>query len=139
MNLVVRAAFVGAAAGSRSSLGLAQPFLTSGHRALRIVGLLGVGAELVGDKLPATPSRLDPPGPVVRAIAGAVGAATLTRRAGSRPGTLVAAALLGAAASAVGTFGGAAWRRAVAERGGPDLPAALAEDAAAVTLAALAR
>ncbi|HWK91782.1 MAG TPA: hypothetical protein VNR17_05920 [Luteimicrobium sp.] len=139
MNLVVRATFAGAAAGSRSSLGLAQPLLTSGHPALRVLGLLGVGAELVGDKLPSTPSRLDPPGPAVRAVAGAVGAATLTRRSGSRAGAVLAAALLGALASTAGTFGGAAWRRAVAERGGPDLPAALAEDAAAVTLAALAR
>ncbi|MGC5167106.1 hypothetical protein [Luteimicrobium sp. DT211] len=140
MNLVVRSSLVGVAAGSRSTLGLAQPFLRSPRRGLRVLGVLAVGAELVGDKLPATPSRVDPPGPAVRAAAGAVGAAALARHAGTRSAAAVlTAAALGAAASALGTYGGAAWRRFVAGRGLPDLPAALAEDAAAITLAALAR
>ncbi|GMA22599.1 hypothetical protein GCM10025864_03580 [Luteimicrobium album] len=140
MNLVVRSALVGVAAGSRSTLGLAQPFLTARRRGLRVLGLLAVGAELVGDKLPTAPSRLDPPGPASRAGAGAVGAVTLARRSGARSvPALAAAAALGAGASTAGTFGGAAWRRLAAERGWPDLPAALGEDAAAVALALLAR
>lgn len=140
MNLVVRSALVGVAAGSRSTLGLAQPFLVARHRGVRVLGLLAAGGELVGDKLPSAPSRLDPPGPAFRAVAGALGAVTLGRRAGSRsvPAVLMAAAL-GAAASTAGTWGGAAWRRFAAARGWPDLPAALGEDAAAVTLALLAR
>src|SRR5690606_1967013 len=50
---------------------------------------------------------------------------------------VVAAAAAGAAGAAVGTWGGAAWRRlAVGER--PDWPGAVAEDAVALTLAAWA-
>jgi uncharacterized membrane protein len=139
MATIVRAAAAGVAAGSRTTLGFALPLLLARRRWLRTLGALAVGGELVGDKLPMTPSRLDPPGPAVRALAGAVAGATVARHAGTRSRFgVVGAAVVGAAASAAGTWGGAAWRRAVAERGRPDLPAALVEDAAAVTLAVTA-
>ncbi|PJI94808.1 hypothetical protein [Luteimicrobium subarcticum] len=135
-----RALAVGAAAGSRASLGFTAPLRLTGRPALAAVHALGVVGELVGDKLPMAPSRLDRGGPVVRAVAGAVGGATVAvaaRRADDALGAghVAFAAALGAAASLAGTYGGATWRRFVAERGLPDWPAALAEDAVALGLA----
>lgn len=96
--------------------------------------MLGVVGELVGDLLPATPSRLAFPGPQARAIAAGVGGALLARRAGV---AVLVPAVAAAASSAGGTWGGAAWRRWAARRG-PDWPAAVAEDLVALALAALA-
>lgn len=138
--MACRAVLLGVAAGCRSSLGVAAPLLggraaVSGPRRLvRAVVALGVVGELVGDLLPVTPSRLRPPGPQVRTATAAVGGALLARRAGV--GVLLPA-VLAAGASAAGTWGGAAWRRWAARRG-PDWPAALVEDAVALTLARLA-
>ncbi|MCO7275512.1 hypothetical protein [Cellulosimicrobium cellulans] len=143
--LLARALALGVAAGSRSSLGVAAPVLGGwvGGDGPGVVGVLvrgtaaaGVAGELVGDKLPQTPSRLDPPGPVFRLASGALGGVLLARRR-SGPAGVVAAAVAGAAGAAAGTWGGAAWRRlAVGSR--PDWPGAVAEDAVALTLAALA-
>jgi uncharacterized membrane protein len=135
-TVALRAVLLGVAAGSRSALGVAAPVLggTRVPGAVRAGVALGVVGELVGDLLPMTPSRLRPPGPQLRALAGAVGGVLLARRAGVG---VVLPAVLGAGASAVGTWGGAAWRRWAARRG-PDWPAALAEDAVALTLAGLA-
>ncbi|MCB7135292.1 hypothetical protein [Cellulosimicrobium marinum] len=158
---LARAAALGVAAGGRGSLGVVAPLLARpvpdgpsrtgprrpGQRgparqrpALRRLGgaLLAVAVvgELVGDKLPSTPSRLDPPGPAVRAASGAAGAVLLARRRHGA-GVTVVAACVGAAGALAGTWGGAAWRRlAVGVR--PDWPGAVAEDAAALTLAAWA-
>lgn len=144
---VARSLAVGLAAGSRSTLGAAAPLLVARRPWLRALGALAVAGEIVGDKLPTAPSRLDGPGPAVRAVAGAVGAVTLAvaaRRAGdpdatawSVPGTLVAA-VVGAAGGLAGAYGGAAWRRAVAARDLPDWPAAVVEDVVALALAGTA-
>ncbi|GAB3685296.1 hypothetical protein [Angustibacter aerolatus] len=132
-SLVWRSAALGAAAGARSSLGVtAASFGTS--RVASLVGLAGVGGELVADKLPATPSRLSAQGLPARLASGAVGAGVLARREGVRPAAPVVAGLAGAAA---GSWGGAAWR-AFAARRVPDWQAALVEDAVALLLAALA-
>lgn len=136
-GVAFRAALLGVAAGCRASLAVAAPVLAvraDGSRApavTRAAAVLGVVGELVGDLLPTTPSRLDPPGPQSRAAAAAVGGALLARRAGV--GVLLPAALA-ASSSAMGTWGGAAWRRWAA-RHGPDWPAALAEDVVALVLA----
>ena len=145
---LARALAIGAAAGSRSSLGVAAPVLARRagdrpgagpawrRRLVRAVACAAVVGELVGDKLPTTPSRLDPPGAYVRLASGAVGGVLVARRR-TRGLGVVAAAAAGAAGAAVGTWGGAAWRRlAVGER--PDWPGAVAEDAVALTLAAWA-
>ncbi|WP_263117840.1 hypothetical protein [Cellulomonas sp. RIT-PI-Y] len=134
-SVLLRSAALGVAAGSRASLGVAGPVLSSGAgRLTRWPAVLGVVGELTGDKLPSTPSRLDPPGPSGRAVSAATGAVVLARRA-RRP--VWSAALIAAAASTVGTWGGAAWRSRAARRG-PDWRGALVEDAVAITLATLA-
>jgi uncharacterized membrane protein len=136
IGLVVRSAVLGVAAGHRASLALAGPALTAPGRGTvaRLGACLGVVAELTGDKLPSTPSRLVPPGPQSRAVAAALGGAALARQRGRN---VVVPAATAAAFSLVGTIGGAAWRTWAGRRG-PDLRGALAEDALAITLATLA-
>ncbi|MFI2755089.1 hypothetical protein ACGIF2_16795 [Cellulomonas sp. P22] len=142
--VVVRCLLLGAAAGSRSSLGVAAPVLTARTpedgtrsrttRSGQVLALLGVLGELVGDKLPRTPSRLDPPGPVLRAGSGASGGVLLARRAHASP---YLPALAGVAGALAGIYGGAAWR-AWADARTADWKPAVAEDVVAVGLACLA-
>jgi len=84
--------------------------------------------ELVGDKLPATPSRKQAGGFVSRVVVGAFAGAAL--------GTSVGSVWLGIAPGIVGavagTLGGAAFRAKLASACGRDLPAALIEDAIAI-------
>jgi uncharacterized membrane protein len=135
-GLVFRSLALGTASGMRSSLGLAAPGLV--RRTSGAVGTsartLAVGSELVADKLPSTPSRLEPPALAARFASGATGSVVLSRSAGAAPAWPVLAGLAGAAA---GSFGGAAWRRWAGSRR-PDWQAALGEDAVAVGLAILA-
>jgi len=135
-GLLLRSAALGVAAGSRASLALAAPTLADpgSHRLARLLARVGVLAELTGDKLPSTPSRLNPPGPQSRAVAAALGGAALARQRGRAVWLSAATAAL---FSTAGTWGGAAWR-AHAARSGPDWRGALAEDAVALTLAGLA-
>ncbi|MEV7973431.1 hypothetical protein [Cellulomonas sp. NPDC089187] len=134
-GVLLRSALLGVAAGCRASLGVAAPVLTSDvPRLVRLTARAGVAGELIGDKLPSTPSRLLPPSPQGRIVSGATGAVALARRA-RRP--VWSAAGLGALGAAAGTWGGAAWR-SWAGRRGPDWRGALVEDAVAVGLAAVA-
>jgi len=135
-GLLLRSAVLGVAAGSRASLALAAPALAdpAGGGLKRLAARLGVVAELTGDKLPSTPSRLLPPGPQSRAVAAALGGATLARQRGR---SVVLPAATAALFSTAGTWGGAAWRAWAAQHG-PDWRGALAEDAVALTLATLA-
>ncbi len=135
-GLVARSALLGLAAGSRTTLGLLGPVLTSptASRAARRAAGLGIASELVGDKLPSTPSRLEPGARYGRLAAGAVCAVTLAGRESARP---LVPALAGLAGASAGTWGGAAWR-AWAVRRMPDWRAALLEDAVALTAAGLA-
>lgn len=127
---------VGLAAGGRSSFGLAAPLLTAAATPARVFGVSAVLGEMVVDKLPQTPSRLDA-GPLGgRVLAGAVGGATVTARNGHAALALVGATL-GVAGSMAGSVLGAAWREIAAEHG-VAWPAALAEDAASMALAAYA-
>jgi hypothetical protein len=139
LDVLLRSVAIGVAAGSRASLGLVPPLLTSSLTGpwgvvARVGGALAVAAEITGDKLPSAGSRLEPPGPLVRMGSGAVGAVLLARRAGAGP---LLPALLGAAGGAAGTWGGAAWRAAAVGRR-PDWQAAVVEDAAALSLAGFA-
>ena len=137
-GLALRGLGLGVAAGCRSTLGLLGPVAAGvGPRrsgAVRLLAAGGVVGELVGDKLPVTPSRVAGVGPLVRAVAGAVGAVQLG--AGTTPARRVAVAGAGAVGALAGTWGGYGWRRLVARRGFPDWPAAVAEDVLAITLAA---
>lgn len=148
-NLPVRPLLLGVVTGMRSQLGLAVlawtapgPAESAAGRALRsragraAVGLAAAG-EIVGDKLPSTPSRLTPPVLGARLVTGAlVGALAADTRDRRRLAVAGAAGMAGAAA---GTYAGAAFRKAaVARTATPDLPWALVEDAVAATLAATA-
>ena len=139
-GLMVRSLALGLASGMRASLGLGAPALVGAARGRpestfaklsRAAKALGVAGELVGDKLPQTPSRLDPPGLAARFISGAAGGFALARRQDVSPAYPV---LIGVAGATAGAYGGAAWRRWAGARV-PDWQGALAEDALALKLA----
>lgn len=90
-------------------------------------------AELVTDKLPATPSRKVPQQFGARILSGALCGAAIA--AGG--GMLLGGAVLGAIGAVIGTFSGAAARARLAGWFGTDRPAALIEDLVAVIGAAL--
>lgn len=102
----------------------------------RALSALAAAGELVGDKLPGTPSRLKPPVFGARLAAGAaVGAATATDR--SRTGQALGA-VAGAVGAAVWSWLGATGRGALpAKTGTPDWFWAGVEDAAAIALGAV--
>lgn len=144
-QLLLRSLLLGVASGCRSSLGAAGPVASTprsgGHLDNRLFGRGGtiaaglmVGGELIADKLPMTPSRLDRRALPARFLSGAGGGATLARREGH---PLVLAAALGASGSAVGAYGGFAWRKWAGARR-PDWQAALLEDGVALGLATAA-
>jgi len=157
-----RAALVGLATGARSVSGIAALSLfasaDTGQQPDRTLGrtwvkaLLGVAAvaELVGDKLPVTPSRLSPWQFGGRLAAGAAVGLILARRpsegALSRsPARVVmepvsardtvATVAVAVSSAAVGTCLGAGWRGSAARRFGKDWVGAGIEDLAAVALA----
>ena len=84
--------------------------------------------ELVGDKLPTTPSRKVPMQFGARILSGTLAGAAL----GVAAGSLALGAAAGLVGAIVGTLGGAALRARLALALGRDLPAALLEDALAV-------
>ncbi len=175
---VYRSALLGLTSGARSFSGIAaqvvatpslarrQPERALGHlRAKGVFGLAALG-ELVGDKLPMTPSRLSPLSLVGRlGLAGAT--ALLVARAEDEaeraargptayeqgpaeaslppegkapaiPGSAVVAVPVAVGASLASAFLGHAWRGWASRAFGRDWPGAVLEDAAAVTLAVVA-
>lgn len=90
-------------------------------------------AELLVDKLPATPSRKVPHQFGARVVAGGLAGATL----GAAGGMWMIGAVLGAIGAVIGTLGGAAARARLAAAFRRDLPAALIEDAVAIVGAVL--
>ncbi|MET0789607.1 MAG: hypothetical protein ABWY33_10225 [Cellulomonas sp.] len=134
-GLLLRSLLLGWAAGARASLGPGAPTLTGGsRRAVRAGAALAVVGELVGDKLPTAPSRLEHGGGPTRAASGAIGASMLAARDHARP---LVPALVGAVGGLAGAYGGAAWRAWAVDRL-PAWQAAVAEDAVALTAAAIA-
>jgi uncharacterized membrane protein len=136
MPTLPRAALLGLATGGRSTAGLTALALTnpssSGVLASRwtrrLAGTAAAG-ELVGDKLPQTPSRLQPEGLVPRLVLGTAAGAILTRREGAGRGRTVLAGALGLLGAAAGSKLGVSWRQQASRRFGKDLPGALIEDA----------
>jgi len=103
-------------------------FLTS-TISLIVFTLLAVG-ELIGDKLPQTPSRLSAFPLIARLVFGALAGAALVITAGAPLGLGVATGAVGAL---FGAFAGYHLRRALTVRAGlPDLPIALLEDLVAI-------
>jgi uncharacterized membrane protein len=134
LGLVVRSFGLGIATGMRSTLGATAPGLfgrVSVSTPGKLARLAAVGGELVADKLPNTPSRLEGPGLAFRVAAGVDGGFLLAHHADVSPNACILAASLGAVA---GSYGGLAWRRwSGAQRA--DWHAAVLEDLAAVALA----
>jgi uncharacterized membrane protein len=115
---------IGFVAGLRSMVAPAAVAYAKGSVFLAAVfGLAAIG-EVIGDKLPRAPSRLIPPALAIRCISGGVCAYFLAGGAASAP--------LGAIGAVLGSFAGAAYRKAF-----PQIIAAIIEDVIAVTLAAL--
>jgi uncharacterized membrane protein len=140
-SVLEHAAVLGAATGMRSTVALAAlifrrsaglPALLR-HPAARRIAATADGAELVMDKLPRTPSRLDPPGLTGRLISANLAAAVLARseHRGPIPSMLTASVAALAAAKICHDA-----RAALALRL-PDPVVAVAEDALAIGLAAI--
>jgi uncharacterized membrane protein len=144
MSIYTRAAMLGLATGYRSTVGITALALTTPRTRSwltkpwvgRVTGLASV-VELVGDKLPQTPSRFAPPGLVSRLVGGAVGGALLARRSG-RPASLVLTALIGLIGAVIGALLGSRWRSLAARRLGTDWPGAVLEDVVALATAGYA-
>ncbi|MEO7271965.1 MAG: DUF4126 family protein [Vicinamibacterales bacterium] len=100
-----------------------------------VFAALAVG-ELIADKLPFIPSRLQP-GPLGgRMISGAL---TGSVAAIALQGSPIVGGLVGAIGGLAGSFGGHAVRRSLTvDRKLPDLPVALLEDVVAIALAVFA-
>jgi uncharacterized membrane protein len=98
--------------------------------AVIILSLIAVG-ELVGDQLPAMPSRKVPMQFGARIVMGAVAGALLM------PASWIIGAVLGAVGAVVGTLAGAEARTRLAASFDRDLPAGLLEDGLAVIAAFL--
>ena len=130
-RLLGRSLLLGLAAGGRSSLGYLAVARNSPWPAATAVAAVSVVGEVVADKLPVTPSRLDPLPLLGRVTAGAVGGLALAR---GRHANVILPALVGAGGAVAGSVLGAAWRE-IAASNGWTWQAALAEDAASLALA----
>ena len=98
-----------------------------------ILSALAIG-ELIGDKLPKTPSRKTPVPFLGRIMTGALCGAAL----GASGQALIGRLLAGTVGAVAGTLGGYEFRaRLVRATGGKDLPIALLEDAIAIGGAAV--
>lgn len=133
----VLSAAIGKASGFRSSIGISVGLLTwfrgSKYERLAIGGsVLATTGELVGDKLPSTPSRLDPAPLGGRILAGAGAAYAIARRRGE---DVVPATLIGGLSAVAGSYAGHRYR-AWASKRVPPLTAAVVEDAVALSIGA---
>jgi hypothetical protein len=160
-------ALAGAASGARSATGVAaltlaarpdtrtQPDRLLGRPWVKaVVGVLAA-QEYVADKLPAAPSRLEPPGLAARLAGAGLSGVVIARRAPrtggpkspsaavnperlGRPARITACAVTSMAAAAATAWLGARWRGWASDRLGHDWMGAGIEDAAALALAATA-
>ena len=132
METVLLALGIGFVSGLRAFTSLAALALSRGIGVWGIV--LGIGAlgEYVADASPKIPSRTAFPSIVVRPLSGAVAGWFISAWHGGSP---VAGAVAGAIGALIGTYGGHAARAAAIPKIGA-IPAAVAEDAVAIALAA---
>ena len=133
--------FLGAASGARAQLGLAtvvaraDPSLPAVLRepVTRWLLVAAAAGELVVDKLPSTPSRLEPPGIAARLSMGALAAGLFAQ---TRQAPWLPAAAIGASSAAVAARFGHDVRARVANHA-PDPVVAVCEDTLALGLAAV--
>jgi uncharacterized membrane protein len=93
-----------------------------------LISVLAIG-ELIGDKLPNTPSRKSPVGFIGRILTGGLSGAAI----GATGASWTAGLIAGVIGAIAGTLGGYEFRvRLVKATGGRDLPIALLEDAIAI-------
>jgi uncharacterized membrane protein len=141
---LIRVVLLGAATGSRSTFGPAALVLSSrsgwsSDRRAKAAFAVAATAEIVIDKLPVTPSRLERRGLIGRAVSGAVSGALLTHSDNQSDGSRqLTAAGIGSLTALAGAVVGACWRRASARRTGHDLTGAVVEDLVAAALAVIA-
>jgi uncharacterized membrane protein len=97
--------------------------------AVAIFTVLAV-AELIADKLPATPGRTQPPGLIARFVCGALSGACVGVSAGT---SIAPGAILGAAGGIAGAFAGYQWRTGLVRAlKVPDFAIAILEDLIAI-------
>jgi len=106
------------------------PLAFLGYRWTPWIFLLLALAELVGDQLPATPSRKVPLQFGTRIVMGALAGGAIAAN-----GMLYLGLVAGAAGAVIGTLGGAAARAWLAAALKQDRPAALIEDGIAIVAA----
>jgi uncharacterized membrane protein len=136
---VVGSVFLGAASGARAQLGVAtvvarsDPSLPRMFRQpwTRRLLVAAAAGELVVDKLPATPSRLAPPGIAARLVMGALAAGLFAQ---TRQASWLPAAAIGASSAAVSAKLGHDVRARLADHA-PHPAVAVVEDALALGLA----
>jgi uncharacterized membrane protein len=136
---VAQSLAIGAATGGRSFSGIAAVSLSStrderplGNPVAKVVvGLLAFG-ELVLDKSPKAPNRMEPPGLAGRMVFGGASAGLLARRHGTSP---IPQVVVGMAAALFAAYVGHWSRSRLAGRFGADLPGALIEDGVVQSLA----
>ncbi len=129
---MIRYVLLGFAVGGRTTAGPAALAWSGSNARAKQLTAIGAAVELVGDKLPQTPSRLELGGLVARGVASAASAIVLARREGDDQRIAAAVALV---AAGVGATLGSRWRTRAAAR---NVAAGLAEDAVVATLASLA-
>ena len=96
-----------------------------------LLGLAALG-ELIGDKLPSTPSRMETGPLMARAASGALCGAVLMHRA-REPAVL--GAFVGALCAVCGAAAGYHARRVLTRRGVPDTAVGVVEDLVAIAFA----
>jgi uncharacterized membrane protein len=145
-ELLARSVVSGFATGLRSQAALAaivrrppadsdNPGLLHSKLAYRLTAFAVIG-EIVGDKMPFTPNRVDPAPLVVRIALGALCGGLLAREI---EGSVAIGSVTGATAAFAGSYAGFWLRRtAVAATGWPDSIIALAEDTIALATGAAA-
>ncbi|MGC4108088.1 MAG: hypothetical protein QM753_17330 [Thermomicrobiales bacterium] len=149
-DIALRAILLGVAAGSRAAtpsgiLALRQPASAARWATWppyrwpvgRVALVAGMFGEFVGDKLPTTPSRLEPGSLAGRVASGMLAGAAIGSDGGKRG--VMTGATLGAVGAIAGSFGGYWARKTIVKKSGlPDFPVAVLEDCTAVGLAAIA-
>lgn len=137
---LARAAGLGVVTGLRSQTPMAflartakEPVLS--HPVTQWMTYFGAASELVIDKMPFTPSRLNPGSLGGRTVSGALAGGLILRR---MDGCAIRGALVGGAGALAGSYAGYHLRKQLGDLTGlPDPLFAVLEDGIAITAAAL--